>query len=62
MERNKVSRLNVLFEKMVQNRASQSERDELRQLYEEYIEDGREGFYSGRTPKNTSSITPFKTF
>ena len=42
MENRKVSRLNVLFEKMVSNSANMVEKRELKQLYQEYINDGRD--------------------
>ncbi len=42
MEQRKVSRLNLLFEKMVANSANFSEKRELNMLYQEYIDEGRE--------------------
>lgn len=45
MEQIKVNRLNSLFEKMVSNNANIVEKKELNNLYQEYINDGRE--YSG---------------
>ena len=41
MDRNKMERLNVLFEKMVANNASNAERFELRALYQAYIDESR---------------------
>ena len=41
MKRIKMERLNTLFEKMVANNANNDERCELRSLYQEYINDGR---------------------
>jgi len=37
-----MSRLNSLFEKMVSDRANMKEQRELTQLYQEFINDGRE--------------------
>lgn len=42
MDKSKLKRLGVLFEKMVANEASVIERYELKVLYQEYIFDGRE--------------------
>ena len=42
MEQRKVNRLNELFEKMVSDNANLIERKELNNLYQEYINDGRE--------------------
>ncbi|WP_448569644.1 hypothetical protein [Thalassotalea ganghwensis] len=42
MEQLKVKRLNDLFEKMMSNKASNGEQKELSQLYQEYIDDGRD--------------------
>lgn len=47
MERSKVDRMNILFEKMVSECASKSERGELKSLYQEYIDDGRNKFHAG---------------
>lgn len=41
MTREKMSRLQVLFEKMVANCANEFERRELQRLYVEYIDFGR---------------------
>jgi len=43
MNSNKTSRLSILFEKMVADSASVAERYELKVLYQEYINDGRDG-------------------
>lgn len=50
MEQSKVSRLNLLFEKVVANNANVIERRELNNLYQEYINDGRD-----KTHQNTSA-------
>ncbi|GLX78091.1 hypothetical protein tinsulaeT_14310 [Thalassotalea insulae] len=42
MDKRKVNRLNTLFEKMVSDDANINERRELDQLYQEYINDGRD--------------------
>lgn len=42
MEQIKVNRLNSLFEKMVANNANIIEKRELNNLYQEFIDDGRE--------------------
>lgn len=42
MERSKTIRLNLLFEKMAANSATFEEQMELKSLYEEYINEGRE--------------------
>lgn len=42
MEQRKLNRLNDLFEKAVDNKANVIERRELKVLYQEYIDDGRE--------------------
>ena len=42
MDQNKLTRLNILFEKVVSDRANCNERRELKSLYHEYIDDGRE--------------------
>jgi hypothetical protein len=42
MDQNKLTRLNILFEKVVSDKANSNERRELKSLYHEYIDDGRE--------------------
>ncbi|WP_157470925.1 hypothetical protein [Colwellia sp. PAMC 20917] len=42
MEQRKLNRLNDLFEKAVADKANLIERRELKVLYQEYIDDGRE--------------------
>ncbi|WP_170246320.1 hypothetical protein [Colwellia hornerae] len=42
MEQTKLNRLNDLFEKAVADKANIIERRELKVLYQEYIDDGRE--------------------
>lgn len=42
MDQNKLTRLNILFEKVVSDKANFNERRELKSLYHEYIDDGRE--------------------
>ena len=42
MEQRKLTRLNDLFEKAVADKANVIERRELKVLYQEYIDDGRE--------------------
>jgi hypothetical protein len=42
MERKKMTRLSILFEKVVADNANIIERRELSVLYQEYINDGRE--------------------
>jgi len=42
MDRNKVVRLNLLFEKMTSNLATIEEQSELKALYKEYIDEGRD--------------------
>lgn len=42
MERNKVDRLNCLFEKVVSESASIFEQKELKYLYKEFFDEGRE--------------------
>jgi uncharacterized protein YnzC (UPF0291/DUF896 family) len=42
MEQNKLTRLNALFEKVVSDKANGNEQRELKGLYQEYINDGRE--------------------
>ncbi len=41
MDKNKIARLNCLFEKMVIEQASTLECSELKYLYNEYIDEGR---------------------
>ena len=53
MEQRKVTQLNKLFEKMVSNDANTSERSELNNLYQEFINDGREGHFN-KKPNNQS--------
>lgn len=52
MEQTKVDRLNFLFEKMIANSANVIERRELNNLYQEYINDGRD------KPQQSSSYRP----
>ncbi len=47
MERSKLQRMSILFEKMVSECASKSECGELKSLYQEYIDDGRDKFNGG---------------
>ena len=54
MKRIKMERLNKLFEKMVANSANNAERFELRVLYQEYIDDGRNVMYN--TPSVRASV------
>jgi uncharacterized protein YnzC (UPF0291/DUF896 family) len=42
MDQNKLTRLNVLFEKVVSDKANVNEQRELKALYQEYINEGRE--------------------
>jgi hypothetical protein len=42
MDHNKLTRLSILFEKVVSDKANFNERRELKSLYHEYIDDGRE--------------------
>ena len=42
MDKNRLTRLNHLFEKVVSEKANIKERRELKALYQEYIDDGRE--------------------
>jgi len=56
MENKKVSRLNTLFEKMVSNTANGIEKRELNYLYQEYIEDGREGSRKSRSRNQLKKI------
>jgi hypothetical protein len=42
MERYKLNRLNVLFEKMMAEKANLLEKRELNSLYQEFIDDGRD--------------------
>ena len=42
MDQNKLTRLSILFEKVVSDKANLNERRELNSLYHEYIDDGRE--------------------
>tara|TARA_B110001452_G_C14821210_1_gene286706 strand:- start:266 stop:451 length:186 start_codon:yes stop_codon:yes gene_type:complete len=42
MDNNKVCRMSMLFEKMVAQNATTKEQRELKSLYSEYIEDGRQ--------------------
>jgi hypothetical protein len=42
MDQNRLMRLNDLFEKVVSDKANINERRELKALYQEYIDDGRE--------------------
>jgi uncharacterized protein YnzC (UPF0291/DUF896 family) len=48
MEQKKITRLNILFEKVVDDNANIIERRELSVLYQEYINDGRENTPSAR--------------
>lgn len=41
MDQKKIGRLNQLFEKMVSNAVSSSEKNELSKLYSHYIDEGR---------------------
>jgi hypothetical protein len=54
MEQKKVTRLNILFEKVVADNANIIERRELSVLYQEYINDGRETPPSVRASKQYS--------
>ncbi len=51
MDQKKITRLNILFEKVVDDNANIIERRELSVLYQEYINDGREN-----TPSVMTSI------
>jgi hypothetical protein len=42
IDQKKLTRLNILFEKVVSDKANLNERRELKSLYHEYIDDGRE--------------------
>ena len=44
----RVTRLNSLFEKVVSDCASMAERIELKMLYQEYIDDGRDNLVNRR--------------
>ena len=59
MERNKVSRLNRLFEKMMSDSANVVEKRELNNLYQEYINDGRDTSSKGRvtSPSQTMAMS-----
>lgn len=56
MERNKVSRLNRLFEKMMSDNANVLEKRELTNLYQEYINDGRENSSKSRVASSTQNM------
>lgn len=47
MDQKKIGRLNQLFEKMVSNAVSSSEKNELSKLYSHYIEEGRSSSEKG---------------
>ncbi len=49
MEQKKITRLNILFEKVVADNANIIERRELSVLYQEYINDGRDNTQSVRS-------------
>lgn len=49
MEQTRLNRLNSLFEKMVSNNANVVEKKELNNLYQEYINDGRDTSLSGNS-------------
>lgn len=53
MNQVEMSRLNSLFEKMVSDRANMKEQRELSQLYQEFINDGRE---INQSRKNNASV------
>ncbi len=53
MNQVEMSRLNSLFEKMVSDRANMKEQRELSQLYQEFINDGRE---INQSRKNNESV------
>jgi len=52
MEQNKLTRLSVLFEKAVADKANIIEKRELTVLYQEYIDDGREKYQKVRMASN----------
>lgn len=52
MEKIKVTQLNILFEKMVSNDANSTEQSELNNLYQEFIDDGREGNLNRASNRN----------
>lgn len=56
MERDKVSRLNRLFEKMMSDSANVIEKRELNNLYQEYINDGRENTSKSRIASTSRSM------
>lgn len=56
MESSRISRLNTLFEKMVAEAANVSECSELKQLYSEYIDDGREERIKHSSTYNQTAI------
>jgi len=51
MEEKKITRLNILFEKVVADKANLIERRELNVLYQEYINHGRDKVHSVRASK-----------
>lgn len=53
MDTQKISQLNQLFEKMMADEASREEQFELKHLYSEYINDGRDNLL----PPNTIKFT-----
>ena len=56
MEQLKVKRLNDLFEKMMSNKASSGEQRELTQLYQEFIDDGRENLRGIAQHRNAHKV------
>ena len=58
MDQKNIGRLNQLFEKMVSNNVSISERNELENLYSRFIDEGRLGSKLRTIPRERDSITP----
>jgi len=56
MENSQVVKLNSLFEKMVSNSANAHEKRELNHLYQEYINDGRDGVAKPRVNRRQNKV------
>jgi hypothetical protein len=52
MEQKELTRLSILFEKAVADKANIIEKKELNTLYQQYIDDGRENYQQVRTATN----------
>jgi len=56
MDNSKVCRMSMLFEKMVSDSATNKEQYELKSLYSEYIDDGRQKLFNNK--ESVSTVKP----